>query len=221
MEVTNQGKSVGILSAAPKNSGLNAGGPGNPEFLITANTTNNRLDSFAQIHGQSFSNKPGVLTLSTQGTDSGGNVQKGTINLIANDLQFNGDSIARIPDTPMYDLLTHKEVNFGLTNQVSNKVIYGIKNGFLFIRFCALQGVNPNGWHIGDIPIEFFKGHIPISVGYFPLASRMNNNVAMGWVNGVNVDGDHTTPMQVWGYLMSGTSTSPTCVEGTLTSYLL
>ena len=221
MEVANQGKSVGILSAAPKSSGLNAGGPGNPEFLITANTTNNRLDSFAQIHGQSFSDKPGILTLSTQGTDSGGNVQKGTINLIADDLQFNGNSIARIPDTPMYDLLTHKEVNFGLANQLSNKVIYGIKNGFLIIRFCALQGVNPNGWHIGDIPIEFFKGHIPISVGYFPLASRMNNNVAMGWVNGVNVDGDHTTPMQVWVYLMSGTATSATWVEGTLTSYLL
>lgn len=220
MEVANQGKSVGILSAAPKNSGLNAGGPGNPEFLITANTTNNRLGSFAQIHGQSFSNKPGILTLSTQGTDSGGNVQKGTINLIANDLQFNGSSIARVPDTPMYDLLTHKEVQITLTGQLTNKVIYGIKNGFLIIKFGAVKGVPSNGWHIGDIPIAFFKGRTPISNGYFPLVSRMNNNVAMGWVNAVNIDGDHTTPMQVWAYFMGGTSTAETVIDGTLTSYL-
>ena len=220
MEVANQGKSVGILSAAPKNSGLNAGGPGNPEFLITANTTSNRLESFAQIHGQSFSNKPGVLTLSTQGTDSGGNVQKGTINLIANDLQFNGNSITRVPDTPMYDLLTHKEVNNSLSANLSNKVLYGIKNGFLIIRFCSVLGVPSKGWHIGDIPIAFFKGRIPISAGYFPLVSRINNNVAMGWVNMVNADGDHTTPMQVWAYYMGGTSGEATWVDGTLTSYL-
>lgn len=220
MEVANQGKSVGILSAAPKNSGLNAGGPGNPEFLITANTTNNRLDSFAQIHGQSFSNKPGILTLSTQGTDSGGNVQKGTINLIANDLQFNGNSITRVPDTPMYDLLTHKEVNNSLSANLSNKILYGIKNGFLIIRFCSVLGVPSNGWHIGDIPIAFFKGCKPISAGYFPLVSRINNNVAMGWVNQVNVDGDHTTPMQVWAYYMGGTSGEATWIDGTFTSYL-
>lgn len=220
MEVANKGKSVGILSAAPKNGGLNAGGPGNPEFLITANTTNNRLDSFAQIHGQSFSNKPGVLTLSTQGTDSGGNVQKGTINLIADDLQFNGSSITRIPDTPMYDLLTHKEVNNSLSANLSNKVLYGIKNGFLIIQFCSVLGVPSNGWHIGDIPIAFFKGCNPISAGYFPLASRINNNVAMGWVNHVNVDGNHTTPMQVWAYYMGGTSGEATWIDGTFTSYL-
>lgn len=220
MEVANQGKSVGILSAAPKSSGLNAGGPGNPEFLITANTTNNRLDSFAQIHGQSFSDKPGILTLSTQGTDSGGAVQKGTINLIANDLQFNGNSITRLPDTPMYDLLTHKEVNNRLSGQLDNKVMYGIKNGFLVIQFCSVRGVTSSGWHIGDIPIEFFKGRTPISAGYFPLISRLNNNVAMGWVNRVNCDGDHTTPMQVWGYSMGGTSTDSTWIDGTLTSYL-
>lgn len=220
MEVANQGKSVGILSAAPKSSGLNAGGPGNPEFLITANTTNNRMDSFAQIHGQSFSDKPGVLTISTQGTDSGGSVQKGTINLIANDLQFNGSSITRLPDTHMYDLITHKEVNNRLSGQLNNKVVYGIKNGFLIIRFCSVRGVPSSGWHIGDIPIEFFKGRTPISAGYFPLVSRINNNVAMGWVNQVNVDGDHTTPMQVWGYYMGGTSGESTWIDGTLTSYL-
>lgn len=120
----------------------------------------------------------------------------------------------------MYDLITHKEVQISLMGQVNNKVIYGIKNGFLIIKFGALQGVPSNGWHIGDIPIAFFKGRTPISNGYFPLVSRMNNNVAMGWVNAVNVDGDNTTPMQVWAYFMGGTSTAATAIEGTLISYL-
>lgn len=220
IEVTNQGKSIGILSAAPKTNGLNMGGPGNPDFLIAANTTNNRRDSFAQIHGESFPDKPGVLTLSTQGTDSEGNVQKGTINLIANDLIFNGNSIARIPDTPMYDLLTHEEVNIGLSGQLVNKVIYGIKNGFLIIKFGAVEGITSNGWHIGDIPIAFFKGQTPISSGYFPLVSRQNNSVAMGWVNAVNSNGDHTTPMQVWAYFMGGTSDNLSFIDGTFISYL-
>lgn len=221
MEVANQGKSVGILSAAPSSAGLNIGGSDNPEFLIASDTINNKLESMVQIHGESFPDKQGVLTLSTQGTDSSGSVQKGTINLIANDLQFNGNSIARIPDTPMYDIATHKEVNPGLSSSLSNKVIYGIKNGFLIIVFHGVLGLGPNGVHIGTIPIEFFKGLTPISCGYFPLASRQNNNVAMGWAGLVNFDGDHTTPMAVWGYLMSGTSTNLTSVDGTFMSYLI
>lgn len=215
MEVANQGKSVGILSAAPGSAGLNLGGSGNPKFLIAADTTNNKLESMVQIHGESFPDKQGVLTLSTQGTDSSGIVQKGTINLVANDLQFNGNSIARIPDTPIYDLSTHKEINIKLTNQYTNKVIYGIKNGFLIISFHGVLGLGPNGVNLGTIPIEFFKGLTPISYGYFPLASRQNNNVAMGWVGTVNFNGNHTTPMEVWGYLMSGTSTNTTQVDGT------
>lgn len=215
MEVANKGKSVGILSAAPKSAGLRLGGSGNPDFLIAADTTNNKLESMVQIHGESFPNKQGVLTLSTQGTDSSGIVQKGTINLVANDLQFNGNSIARIPDTPIYDLSTHKEINIKLTNQYVNKVIYGIKNGFLIISFHGVLGLGPNGVNLGTIPIEFFKGLTPISSGYFPLASRQNNNVAMGWVGTVNIDGDHATSMGVWGYLMSGTSTNATQVDGT------
>lgn len=222
MEVANQGKSVGILSAAPNSAGLQLGGSDNPDFLITADTTNNKLESLVQIHGESFPDKQGVLTLSTQGTDSSGSVQKGTINLVANDLQFNGNSISRIPDTPMYDIATHKEVNPKLSGStITNKVIYGIKNGFLIINFCSVLGLGPNGVHIGTIPIEFFKGLTPISSGYFPLASRQNNNVAMGWSGRVNFDGDHVTPMEVWGYLMSGTSTNLTSVDGTFITGLV
>ena len=90
MEVANKGKSVGILSAAPKSAGLNLGGSGNPDFLIAADTTNNKLESMAQIHGSTSSTGQGELTLSTQGTDSSGNVARGSINLIADSLKLNG-----------------------------------------------------------------------------------------------------------------------------------
>lgn len=90
MEVANQGKSVGILSAAPSSAGLNIGGSGNPDFLIAADTTNNRLESMVQIHGSTSSTGQGALTLSTQGLDSSGNVARGSINLIAGNIQLNG-----------------------------------------------------------------------------------------------------------------------------------
>jgi uncharacterized repeat protein (TIGR02543 family) len=90
MEVANQGKSVGILSAAPKSAGLKLGGSGNPDFLIAADTKNNKLDSMVQIHGSTSANGQGGLTLSTQGLDSKGNVARGTFNLIADSLKLNG-----------------------------------------------------------------------------------------------------------------------------------
>ena len=93
MEVSNQGKSVGILSAAPKTAGLQLGGSGNPDFLIAADTTNNRHESMAQIHGSTSSTGQGELTLSTQGTDSRGNVARGSINLVADSLKLNGSPI--------------------------------------------------------------------------------------------------------------------------------
>lgn len=93
MEVANQGKSVGILSAAPSSAGLNLGGSGNPDFLIAADTTNNQLESMAQIHGSTSSTGQGELTLSTQGTDSRGNVARGSINLIADSLKLNGETV--------------------------------------------------------------------------------------------------------------------------------
>lgn len=93
MEVANKGKSVGILSAAPKSPGLKLGGSGNPDFLIAADTTNNKLESMVQIHGSTSSTGQGELTLSTQGTDSSGNVARGSINLVADSLKLNGDNV--------------------------------------------------------------------------------------------------------------------------------
>ena len=93
MEVANQGKSVGILSAAPKTAGLQLGGSGNPDFLIAADTTNNKFESMAQIHGSTSKTGQGELTLSTQGTDSSGNVARGSINLIADSLSWNGKTV--------------------------------------------------------------------------------------------------------------------------------
>lgn len=93
MEVANRGKSVGILSAAPKTAGLQLGGSGNPDFLIAADTTNNHLESMAQIHGSTSSTGQGELTLSTQGLNSSGNVARGNINLVADNLKLNGVNV--------------------------------------------------------------------------------------------------------------------------------
>lgn len=110
MEVANQGKSVGILSAAPSSAGLNLGGSGNPDFLIAADTTNNQLESMVQIHGSTSSTGQGVLTLSTQGTDSTGNVARGDINLVADGVYLNSQSMTPrawvLYEHPAHDLAT-------------------------------------------------------------------------------------------------------------------
>lgn len=119
MEVANQGKSVGILSAAPNSPGLQLGGSGNPDFLIAADTINNKLESMAQIHGSTSSTGQGELTLSTQGTDSSGNVARGTINIITNDIILNGSSFIpkswRLYDT---DAQNAVETTFGTSNWI-------------------------------------------------------------------------------------------------------
>ena len=103
MEVANQGKSVGILSAAPKSAGLQLGGSGNPDFLIAADTTNNQLESMAQIHGSTSANGQGELTLSTEGLDSDGNVSGGKIAFNANRFLFNSYDLDAIMSAPSYD----------------------------------------------------------------------------------------------------------------------
>ena len=111
MEVANQGKSVGILSAAPSSAGLNLGGSGNPDFLITSDTTNNKLESMAQIHGRTSKTGQGELTLSTQGTDSSGNVTRGNINLVANSLRFNSQPY--LPNSWVVEESKNKDPNAG------------------------------------------------------------------------------------------------------------
>lgn len=111
MEVANQGKSVGILSAAPKTAGLQLGGSGNPDFLIAADTTNNKFESMAQIHGSTSKTGQGELTLSTQGLNSSGNVARGNINLVANILRFN--SQAYLPKSWVVEESENKDPNAG------------------------------------------------------------------------------------------------------------
>ena len=121
MEVANKGKSVGILSAAPKSAGLQLGGSGNPDFLIAADTTNNKLESMAQIHGSTSSTGQGELTLSTQGTDSSGNVARGSINLVADDVTLNGSSF--IPKSwRLYDQIAQNVIQ--TTLGTSNWVVF-------------------------------------------------------------------------------------------------
>ena len=111
MEVANQGKSVGILSAAPSSAGLNLGGPGNPDFLIASETNNNKLESMSQIHGATNDTSQGILTLSTQGLDSNGNVARGTINLVADDVNLNAQPLTPrawvLYERPSSEMPTH------------------------------------------------------------------------------------------------------------------
>ena len=100
MEVANQGKSVGILSAAPSSAGLNLGGSGNPDFLIAADTTNNQLESIAQIHGSTSTTGQGELTLSTQGLNSSGIVDSGSISMVAKNISFNNTDFSTIMQAP-------------------------------------------------------------------------------------------------------------------------
>lgn len=111
MEVANKGKSVGILSAAPKSSGLQLGGSGNPDFLIAADTSNNKLESMAQIHGSTSANGRGELTLSTQGLDSSGNVARGNINFVADSLRFNSQPY--LPKSWVVEESKNKDPNVG------------------------------------------------------------------------------------------------------------
>ena len=111
MEIANQGKSVGILSAAPSSAGLNLGGSGNPDFLIAADTTNNKLESMAKIYGSTSSTGQGELTLSTQGLDSNGNIARGNINLVADSLEFNSQPY--FPKSWVVEESENKDPNVG------------------------------------------------------------------------------------------------------------
>lgn len=143
MEVANKGKSVGILSAAPKSAGLQLGGSGNPDFLIAANTTNNKLESMVQIHGSTSSTGQGELTLSTQGTNSSGNIARGSINLVADSIKLNGSPIIlnnlkivsgtrviNVPGGDSFELMSvdYMKSTFGIEYSVDRTVLI-VNNG--------------------------------------------------------------------------------------------
>lgn len=89
IEVSNKGRSIGIMSTAPQTAGVQIGSTGNPEFGLTASTSNGALESMVQIHGSTSATGQGELTISTQGLDSEGNVARGSFNLIADDVRIN------------------------------------------------------------------------------------------------------------------------------------
>lgn len=161
MEVANQGKSVGILSAAPKTAGLQLGGSGNPDFLIAADTTNNKLESMAQIHGSTSSTRQGELTLSTQGTDSKGNVARGSINLVADSVKLNGSPIilnnlkifsgtrvvfAQGGDTFELMTLDYIKSKFGIEYSLDRTVIL-VNNGDSDATAAHIEGVSYSSSH--------------------------------------------------------------------------
>lgn len=65
MEIANQGKSVGILSAAPITGGFKVGGFGTPEFSITADTISGSNEYIAKIGGTTSSDMS-TLTLDAE-----------------------------------------------------------------------------------------------------------------------------------------------------------
>lgn len=113
MEVANKGKSVGILSAAPKSAGLQLGGSGNPNFLIAAVTTDNKHESMAQIQGSTSTSSQGIIVLSTQGIDSSGNLTRGTIDFLANEINVNGRPSRRFMSGFVVDSSTNNDPSKG------------------------------------------------------------------------------------------------------------
>ena len=93
IEVANKGQSIGIGSAAPTSAGVKIGSSGTPTFEHVAETINGNLNSMAQIYGSTSSTAQGELTLSTQGLNSSGAVDRGAINLIANQVKLNGTNV--------------------------------------------------------------------------------------------------------------------------------
>lgn len=93
MEVANQGKSVGILSAAPNVDGFSIGGPETKEFSISASTTNDKFESNSKIYGATNEMSQGILNISTQGSKSNGDVTRGTINLVADSINLNAQPL--------------------------------------------------------------------------------------------------------------------------------
>lgn len=171
MEVANKGKSVGILSAAPKSAGLNLGGSGNPDFLIAADTVNNRLESMAQIHGSTSSTGQGELTLSTQGTDSSGNVARGSIRVVTGDISLNGQ-----PLTPRAWVLFENPANT-LPEYTGDAHKWYINSGL----FNNVEGPSHTGYWKYDGTTGLL---VPLVRGYWYI-----ENVMMGYGSGRNSAG--------------------------------
>ena len=169
MEVANQGKSVGILSAAPSSAGLQLGGSGNPDFLIAADTTNNKLESMAQIHGATNDMSQGILTLSTQGLDSNGNVARGTINLVADDVNLNAQ-----PLTPRAWVLYENPANTLPTWSGNAANEWYVNSGL----FANIEGPSRTGYWEYDISTGLIT---PLVRGYWYI-----ENVMMGYGSGRN-----------------------------------
>ena len=174
MEVANQGKSVGILSAAPKTAGLQLGGSGNPDFLIAADTTNNRLESMAQIHGSTSTTGQGELTLSTQGTDSRGNVARGSINLIADSLKLNGvnvilNSVKIITGSMVKTVSNNNSVAMWSLSEFKSKYGFDYETGKTIIIANNGDG-DANEAHIEGVTYSYSNSRI------YAVLDRINND---------------------------------------------
>lgn len=181
MEVANQGKSVGILSAAPNSPGLQLGGSGNPDFLIAADTTNNKLESMAQIHGSTSTSGQGELTLSVDGLDYNGNHSSGKMSFNAARFLFNSYDLDAIMSAPAYD-----------GNSAKPSSPHYLKWGVIRLPsgLCIMSTLENNNWTwLGGIIFSRTTFELPIplaSTSYNVLYSQMYYNT-LDYINQVTI----------------------------------
>lgn len=90
IDVSNKGRSIGIMSTAPSVPGVKIGSIGTGAFSISSTAHDKNFSSNASVSGETNNSNQGVLTLDTSGSNSSGESSKGTIKLIADNLTLNG-----------------------------------------------------------------------------------------------------------------------------------
>lgn len=90
IQLGKNGRAIGLMTTAPSEDVIAIGGENTKEFLISCNTSSNRLESKAQIQAATSDSGQGIIVISTQGIDSSGNLARGTIGFLADEISVNG-----------------------------------------------------------------------------------------------------------------------------------
>lgn len=111
IDVSNKGRSIGIMSTAPSVPGVKIGSIGTGAFSISSMTHDGNFSSNASVSGETNNSGQGVLTLDTSGLNSSGDSSKGTINLIADSWKFNDQFF--LPNGWVVEASDNKDPNIG------------------------------------------------------------------------------------------------------------
>lgn len=95
IQLSNQGRSLGLLTTAPSKDAIAIGGQNVKEVLISCNTSSNQLESMAQIQATTSTLEQGIIVISTQGRDTSGNIARGEIAFLADEIVINGQGSTR------------------------------------------------------------------------------------------------------------------------------